>query len=55
MKLIKGKRVSVYIRMAQETKEEFLKAVELECSDQQTLGEYLLKNGARKIIKKSKK
>ena len=52
MKQITSKNAIVFIRTDKETKEEFLKAVEKSCLSQNTLGELLIKQGAKKINSK---
>ena len=52
MKTHQSDRVIIFIRTDNETKEEFLRAVEKTCSDQNTLGEMLIRKGAKKINNK---
>jgi hypothetical protein len=51
MKQFRNKNAVIFIRTNDETKEEFLRAVKNEATDQNTLGEYLLYRGAKKINK----
>ena len=47
----KQKKEVIFIRTDQETKNAFLKAVKQIGSDQNTLGEFLILKGVKKIIK----
>ena len=55
MKLGKSRTAVIFVRTSAETKAEFLKAVEIACSDQNTLAEFLIKKGSKNIIKRSRK
>lgn len=52
MKELQNNKTIIFIRTSKETKEEFLKAVEKSCLNQNTLGELLIKKGSQKIINK---
>ena len=52
MKIKKGRDTIIFIKTTKETKDLFLEAIKLECTDQVTLLEYLIKKESKRIIKK---
>lgn len=50
MKTNKSDRAVIFVRTDDETKEDFLKAVEKLCMTQNTLAELLIKQGLKKIF-----